>query len=152
MEYLCHKWPRICSTCHKHFPVLLWQSYVPILLQETCSFVTIVCSNSITRNVFLCDNRMFPFYYKKRVHLWQSYVPILLQETCSFVTIVCSHSITRNVFICDNRMFPFYYKKRLGSCVVCCSLIYILITPLASSNSSCNRMGTYDCHKGTRFL
>jgi len=21
-EYLCHKWPRICSTCHKHFPVL----------------------------------------------------------------------------------------------------------------------------------
>ena len=19
MEYLCHKWPRICSTCHKHF-------------------------------------------------------------------------------------------------------------------------------------
>ena len=22
MEYLCHKWPRICSTCHSHFPVL----------------------------------------------------------------------------------------------------------------------------------
>jgi hypothetical protein len=22
MEYLCHKWPRICSTCRKHFPVL----------------------------------------------------------------------------------------------------------------------------------
>ena len=21
MEYLCHKWPRICSTCCKHFPV-----------------------------------------------------------------------------------------------------------------------------------
>ena len=21
MEYLCHKWPRICSTCRKHFPV-----------------------------------------------------------------------------------------------------------------------------------
>ena len=21
-EYLCHKWPRICSTCRKHFPVL----------------------------------------------------------------------------------------------------------------------------------
>jgi hypothetical protein len=20
-EYLCHKWPRICSTCRKHFPV-----------------------------------------------------------------------------------------------------------------------------------
>ena len=22
MEYLCDKWPRICSTCRKHFPVL----------------------------------------------------------------------------------------------------------------------------------
>jgi hypothetical protein len=95
----------------EHIRVHLWQSYVPILLQETCSFVTIVCSHFITRNVFICDNRMFPFYYKKHVHLWQSYVPILLQETCPFVTIVCSHSITRNVFICDNRMFPFYYKK-----------------------------------------
>jgi hypothetical protein len=24
MKYLCHKWPRICSTCRKHFPVLSW--------------------------------------------------------------------------------------------------------------------------------
>ena len=22
MKYLCHKWPRICSTCRKHFPIL----------------------------------------------------------------------------------------------------------------------------------
>jgi hypothetical protein len=22
MEYLCHKWPRICSTCRKYFPIL----------------------------------------------------------------------------------------------------------------------------------
>jgi hypothetical protein len=22
MEYLCHKWPRICSTCWKNYPVL----------------------------------------------------------------------------------------------------------------------------------
>jgi hypothetical protein len=22
MEYMCHKWPRICSTCRKHLPVL----------------------------------------------------------------------------------------------------------------------------------
>jgi hypothetical protein len=22
MQYLCHKWPQICSTCRKHFPVL----------------------------------------------------------------------------------------------------------------------------------
>ena len=22
MEYLCHKWPRLCFTCRKHFPLL----------------------------------------------------------------------------------------------------------------------------------
>ena len=22
MEYLCHEWPRICSTCRRHFPIL----------------------------------------------------------------------------------------------------------------------------------
>ena len=38
-----------------------------------------------------------------------------------------------------------------GHCVVCRSLIYILITPLVSSNSSCNRIGTYDCHKLPRI-
>jgi len=28
MEYLCHKWPWICSTCRKHFPVLsLFMTY-----------------------------------------------------------------------------------------------------------------------------
>ena len=24
MECLCHKWPRICSTCHKHSPILFF--------------------------------------------------------------------------------------------------------------------------------
>jgi hypothetical protein len=22
LDYLCHKWPRVCSTCRKHFPGL----------------------------------------------------------------------------------------------------------------------------------
>ena len=31
MEYLCHKWPRICSACRKHFPVLSsFMTYHPI--------------------------------------------------------------------------------------------------------------------------
>ena len=44
MQYLSHKWPRICSTCSKHFPVLsLWliigfvtrlTQRVPLIQQE----------------------------------------------------------------------------------------------------------------------
>ena len=33
MEYLCQKWPRICSTCRKHFPVLSSRQ-VPLVEQE----------------------------------------------------------------------------------------------------------------------
>jgi hypothetical protein len=37
MEYLCHKWPRICSTCRKHFPVI-------------SSFMTHKTKDRVTRN------------------------------------------------------------------------------------------------------
>jgi hypothetical protein len=30
MEYLCHRWPRICSTCRKHFLVLSSFMTVPV--------------------------------------------------------------------------------------------------------------------------
>jgi hypothetical protein len=33
MEYLCYKWPRICSTCRKYFPVLSsFMTYLSILI------------------------------------------------------------------------------------------------------------------------
>ena len=35
MEYLCHKWPRICFTCHKHFSVL--SSFMTYL--RVCSYI-----------------------------------------------------------------------------------------------------------------
>ena len=35
MEYLCHKWPRTCSTCRKHFHVLsLSMTYLNILIKK----------------------------------------------------------------------------------------------------------------------
>jgi hypothetical protein len=35
MEYLCNKWPRIYSTCRKHFPVLSsFMTYLSILIKK----------------------------------------------------------------------------------------------------------------------
>jgi hypothetical protein len=44
MEYMCHKWPMICSTCRKHLPVSFSHSWLitgfltkltsPVLLVE----------------------------------------------------------------------------------------------------------------------
>jgi hypothetical protein len=38
MEYLCHKWPRICSTCRKHFPVLSSGVFYALLVDRCLSF------------------------------------------------------------------------------------------------------------------
>jgi len=65
MEYLCHKWPRICSTCPKHFPVL--SSFmtrltrrVPfveqelLILPEHLSSPPVFSGVPITRSLVLC--------------------------------------------------------------------------------------------------
>ena len=44
MEYLCNKWPRICSTCSKHFSVLI---------HDITGFVT-----RLTRQVALVDKEL----------------------------------------------------------------------------------------------
>jgi hypothetical protein len=36
MEYLCHKWPRICSTCRKYFPIL--SSFTTYVVTTACPF------------------------------------------------------------------------------------------------------------------
>jgi hypothetical protein len=46
MEYLCHKWPRICSTCRKHFPI-------PSSLMTYHGFVT-----RLTRRVSLVEQEL----------------------------------------------------------------------------------------------
>jgi hypothetical protein len=59
MEYLCHKWPQICFTCRKHFPVL-------------SSFMTyrlLVSSNPLSRK-----SRKEPQALEYRIN-WEIYTP-----------------------------------------------------------------------------
>ena len=65
MEYLCHKWPRICSTCRKHFPVLItelvtrltrWVSLVEqelLILPEHPSAPPVFSGVRVTRSLVL---------------------------------------------------------------------------------------------------
>ena len=48
MEYLCHKWPRICSTCRKHFPVL--SSFVSY--HRVCIYINTTGVTSGAGNVY----------------------------------------------------------------------------------------------------
>ena len=69
MEYLCHKWPRICSTYHKHF-LFSFMTYdgfvtrlprrVPLVEQELLtlpehlSSATVLSGFRVTRSLILC--------------------------------------------------------------------------------------------------
>ena len=71
MEYLCHTWPRICSTCRTHFPVLslfmtyhrfvtrltrrVWQAEQELLtLPEHLSLPLIFSEVRVTQYLVLC--------------------------------------------------------------------------------------------------
>ena len=51
-EYLCHKWPRICPSCHKHFPVL--SSCMTYHRVCNSSSAPVVSGVRVTRSLVLC--------------------------------------------------------------------------------------------------
>ena len=93
MAYLCHKWPWICSTCLKHFPIL----------SSFTGFVT-----RLTRRVPLVEQEL-PTHPE---HLSASPIVSGICITRSFVLCICY--VDRCLSFCS-----FYF----GHCVVCFSPI-----------------------------
>jgi hypothetical protein len=125
MEYLCHKWPRICSTCRKHVRVL--SSFM------TChSFVT-----RLTWRVPLLEQELLilPEYL--------SSPPIFSGVRVSRSLVLCVCFVDRCLSFC-----PFLF----GHCVVCPSIygfwlpLWYLQTLLVQMKTlGC--MGSKDLHK-----
>jgi hypothetical protein len=103
MEYLCHKWPRICSTCRKHFPSFPHSRLIT-------GFVTI-----LTQRVPIVEQELLTL----PEHL--SSPPVLsgVRVSRSLILYVCF--VDRCVSFCA---FSF------GHCVVCSSSIYGFWLPL----------------------
>jgi hypothetical protein len=110
MEYMCHKWPRICSTCRKHFPVL-------------SSFMTYrrVCSLINATGVTSGAGTAYPSGAPE-------FIPDFQWGSCnSIFSFICM--FYRSLFV----LLYFFYL------LLCCLFFFdiqILITPLVSSNSS----------------
>jgi hypothetical protein len=100
MEYLCHKWPRICCTCRKRFPVLS----AFLTFHRICCYINTTGATSVAGSAYPSGAPEFiPFLSGVRV-------------TWSLVLCVCFVDICR--LFCP---FSFDY------CVVC--RFQILITP-----------------------
>ena len=108
MEYLCHKWPMICSTWGNHFPVL-------------SLFMTYHMVTRITRRVLLLDQELITL----SEHLSSAPVYSGVRVTRSLVLYVCF--VDFYLSLCN---FFFW--------LLCCLSFFamrLLITPLISSNS-----------------
>ena len=92
MEYLCHKWPQICSTCRKHFFPYSWL---------ITGFVT-----RLTRRVSLVEHELLTLPEHRSSPLVFSGIRV----TRSLVLYVCF--VDRSLSFCT---FSF------GQCVVCSS-------------------------------
>ena len=103
MEYLCHKWARICSTCRKHFPVL-------------SSFMTYhrVCNYINTTGVTSGAGTAYP-----------SGVP---EFTPGFSGVRVTRSLVLYVCFVDRCLS--FCSFSFGHCVVCSSSIYGFWLPL----------------------
>ena len=97
MEYLCHKWPRICSTCRKHFPSFPHSRLIN-------GFVTI-----LTQRVPIVEQELLTI----PEHLSSPPVISGVRVTRSLILYVCF--VDRCLSVCT---FSF------GHCVVCSSSIY----------------------------
>ena len=121
MEYLCHKWPRICCTCRTHFPVL--SSFM------TChtGFV-----DSLTWWVPLVEQELLTL----PEHVSSSPVFSGVRVTLSLVICVCF--VDRCLSFCT---FSF------GRCIVCPSSIYRFWLPLwypQTLHITCGRLLQYN--------
>ena len=109
MEYLCHKWPRICSICRKHLPIL-------------CSFMTDhrVCSYIDAKGA---TKGALTAYLSGVLEL----TPGFLLSSCFFISFMC--------MFCRS-LFVLLYSFLWPLCFLFFFNIRTLITPLVSSNSS----------------
>ena len=99
MGYLCHKWPRICSTCRKHFPVL----------------------SSFTRSITRLTRRV-PLVEQELLTL-----PEHLNSPPVFSGFRVTRSLALCVCFVDRCLS--LYTFSFGHCFVCSSLIYRLWLP-----------------------
>ena len=99
MEYLCHKWPRICSTCRKHFPVLSSLVTYHWFVTRLTRRVPLVEQKLITLPEHLSSPPVFG-----RVRVTRSLVLcVCFVDRClSFCTFSFGHSV-----VCSSSMYGF---------------------------------------------
>ena len=97
LEYLCHKLPRVCSTCRKHFPIF---------------------SSFMTYHVFVTR-------LTRRVPLVEQELMTLPEHLCSS-PVFCGVRITRSLVLCVCFVYRClsFWTFSFGHAVVCSSSIY----------------------------
>ena len=125
-EYLCHKWPRTCFTCRKHFLVL----YLFMISLSWIVFVT-----RVTRCVSPVEQEL---------HTLQEY--LTLSPVCSGIRV--ARFLVFYVVVFFIVVYPFVLLSFSSYSLCCLSFFHlrVLINPLFSSNSSCCLLCTRPTH------
>jgi hypothetical protein len=109
MEYLCHKWPRICSTCRKHIPV--HSSF--LTYHRVCYYINTTGATSGAGTAYPSEHMISP--------------PVFRGSCYSIFSFICMFCRSLFVFL-----YVFFWT-------LCCLFFFdiqIMITPLVFLNSS----------------
>jgi hypothetical protein len=123
MEYLCYKWPRICSVCRNHKPCPYLTYF---LITEFVTSVTYhqVCSKSITTDTACGTGTVYP----SGAHLW------ILMELDHQIKIFRSLNLNLHVFIVQsivmvnlNIYFAYFHFVLVSLCLIKSNQVIIIM-------------------------
>ena len=111
LEYLCHKWPLICSTCRNHFPVL--SSFMTYF--RVCNWINTTGTTSGAGTAYLPEHLSSPPVFSGVRVSWSLVLCVSFVEHCfSFSTFSFGHC-----FLCSSIYgfwLPLWYLQTLLKC------------------------------------
>ena len=97
-EYLCHKWPRICSTCHKYSPVL--SSFMTY--HRVCKYINTTGATSDAGTAYRSPRLVMGFVLRELYF----YLYICFVDRClSFCAFLFGHFV-----ICFSSIYGFWLQ------------------------------------------
>ena len=78
MEYLCHKWPRICSTCRKHIPV--HSSF--LTYHRVCYYINTASATSGAGTAYPSEHMISPPVFRGSCYSVFSFMCMFFVDRC----------------------------------------------------------------------
>ena len=124
---MCHKWPRICSTCHKHLPVFfLFMTYHRVRVTRSLVFDLMFCRSLFVLLYFFMWPLYCPFFFDLRI-----LITLLVSSNSPWKKAIWSGGGSEwliSIYIYNIKMLTFNFKSYLQNSMLWSIIFMKLVT------------------------